>query len=306
MHGAPEDTMADVVSMTGFGRAGGELSPRFAASLVVRAVNHRYLDVGVRTNLREDLPEVEAAVRDEVTKSVQRGRVSVQLNLERKTAATSSVLVEREAVVSLLTQLDALDLPAAAVGGVRLRDVLGLPGLVTVSAEQALLDDDEIVTLGRLAARAVAQLVEMRRAEGARLVQQIRAELDELAAFVLWFEPQMAGVRERLLGRIRQRLEDLIGKEGAPEERMLQEAALQADRSDVAEEVVRLQAHLAQFGERLSAGGVVGRSLDFLCQEINRELNTLGSKCREADVAARLVDAKTGLERIREQVQNLE
>jgi len=89
-------------------------------------------------------------------------------------------------------------------------------------------------------------------------------------------------------------------------ERILQEAAVLADRADVAEEVVRLRAHLENFSERLAAGGVVGRSLDFLCQEIHRELNTLGSKCRELGVADRLVDAKSAAERVREQVQNLE
>ena len=105
--------------------------------------------------------------------------------------------------------------------------------------------------------------------------------------------------------RAQERIADLA--EGAADpDRIVQEAAVLADRADVAEEVVRLRAHLEAFHERLSAGGTVGRTLDFLCQEIHRELNTLGSKCREPGVAERLVDAKSAAERVREQVQNLE
>jgi uncharacterized protein (TIGR00255 family) len=147
----------------------------------------------------------------------------------------------------------------------------------------------------------------MRREEGERLVRQIESEVAEVVGFADWFEPQMPEFRQHLLDRVKDRVEGLMGPEVKIDpERILQEAALLADRADVAEEVVRLRAHLENFSERLAAGGVVGRSLDFLCQEIHRELNTLGSKCRELGVADRLVDAKSAAERVREQVQNLE
>lgn len=297
--------MSVVTSMTGFGRAGGDLSGRVGAAVVVRSVNHRYLDVSIRTNLRDELPEVEAAVRDRISAAVRRGRVQVQLNIERRVVSGASVLVDGGAVEELLAQLQSLELPGA--GTVALGDILGLPGLVTVSGEQVVLEAAEVAALEELVGAAMEQLVAMRRAEGARLAEQVSDELADLGAFLDWFEPQMDGIRDRLLGRLRQRMAEVLGADGIPEpERLLQEAALAADRTDVAEEVVRLRAHLAQFRQRLAAGGTIGRSLDFLCQEINRELNTLGSKCREAEVSARLVDAKTAAERIREQVQNLE
>lgn len=296
-----------VHSMTGFGRARGELSERFAASVVVRSVNHRYLDVQVRTNLREEMPEMEAAVRTEVARRLERGRVTVQLSLERLQPAAARVLVDRGAVASALSQLRALEVDQEVASPVELRDILGLPGLVTVSLDEAAVQDAEIDAAVQLAAAACEGLEDMRQAEGAELTTHLSAELAAIEGFVDWFEPQVPAIRAALVDRLRQRLDETTrDRAGVEPERVLQEAAVQSERADVSEEVVRLRSHVQQARARLAGGGSVGRQLDFLCQEILRELNTLGSKCREVGVAERLIDAKTASERLREQVQNLE
>ncbi len=296
-----------LMSMTGFGRARAELSDRFAVSMVVRSVNHRYLDIQVRTNLHEDTPEIEAAVRSVISKRFHRGRVTAQVNLERILTAEVDVAVNTEAVREVLDQLSNVAVPEKFGSTVELGDVLAVPGLVSVASQETILEEEEVTGLRSVASEAVAEAVEMRREEGERLVRQIDSELAGVVAFADWFEPQMPEFRQHLLDRVKDRVEGLVGPEVKMEpERILQEAAVLADRADVAEEVVRLRAHLENFSERLAAGGVVGRSLDFLCQEIHRELNTLGSKCRELGVADRLVDAKSAAERVREQVQNLE
>lgn len=296
-----------LMSMTGFGRARAELSDRFGVSVVVRSVNHRYLDIQVRTNLREDTPEIEAAVRSEISKKFHRGRVSAQVNLERILTADIDVAVNTDAVREVLAQLSNVAVPEKFGGTVELGDVLAVPGLVSVASPETILEEEEVAGLRSVASDAVAEAVVMRREEGERLVRQIESEVAEVTGFVDWFEPQMLEFRQRLLDRVKDRVEGLVGPEVKIDpDRILQEAAVLADRADVAEEVVRLRAHLVNFSERLAAGGVVGRSLDFLCQEIHRELNTLGSKCRELGVADRLVDAKSAAERVREQVQNLE
>jgi len=295
------------MSMTGFGRARAELSDRFGVSLVVRSVNHRYLDIQVRTNLREDTPEIEAAVRSVISKKINRGRVTAQINLERILTAEVDVAVNTDAVREVLDQLSNVAVPEKFGGTVELGDVLAVPGLVSVASPETILDDEEVSGLRSVASEAVAEALVMRREEGERLVRQIESEVGAVIAFADWFEPQMPEFRQNLLDRVKDRVDGLLGPEVKIEpERILQEAAVLADRADVAEEVVRLRAHLENFSERLAAGGVVGRSLDFLCQEIHRELNTLGSKCRELGVADRLVDAKSAAERVREQVQNLE
>lgn len=296
-----------LMSMTGFGRARAELSDRFGVSVVVRSVNHRYLDIQVRTNLREDTPEIEAAVRSVISKRFHRGRVTAQVNLERILTTEVDVAVNTDAVSEVLAQLSNVAVPKKFGGTVELGDVLAVPGLVSVASPETILEEEEVTGLRSVASEAVAEAVVMRGEEGERLVRQIESEVAEVIRFADWFEPQMPEFRQHLLDRVKDRVEGLVGPDVKIDpERILQEAAVLADRADVAEEVVRLRAHLENFSERLAAGGVVGRSLDFLCQEIHRELNTLGSKCRELGVADRLVDAKSAAERVREQVQNLE
>jgi uncharacterized protein (TIGR00255 family) len=296
-----------LMSMTGFGRARAELSHRFGVSVTVRSVNHRYLDIQVRTNLREDTPEIEAAIRSVISEHLHRGRVSAQVNLERIVSATVEVSVNTDAVREVLHQLSNVDVPEKFGATVELGDILAIPGLVSVASPETVLDEKEVTSLRDVASRAVIEAMEMRREEGLRLVDQIQSELADVVAFADWFEPQMPEFRQRLLDRAKERVESLVGPEVTVDpDRVLQEAAILADRADVAEEVVRLRVHLENFSDRLAKGGVVGRSLDFLCQEIHRELNTLGSKCRELGVADRLVDAKSAAERVREQVQNLE
>jgi uncharacterized protein (TIGR00255 family) len=299
--------MMTVTSMTGFGRARGALGERLSASVVLRTVNHRSLDVVVRTNVRDEMPELEAAVRTVIGEHFSRGRVTVQVGLDRTGGAGQALRVDAEALLGLLEQIAELRLPETVDDALRLGDLLGLQGVVVASQEETLLDDDALAALAALMGEACREAVAMRRDEGARLLVQIEAELDAVAAFLDWLEPLRESMRERLLERLTSRMRELIDAAGVIEpERLAQEAAIAADRADVAEEVVRLRSHLVHFGERLAAGGSVGRALDFLCQEVHRELNTLGAKCREVGVAERLVDAKTAVERVREQVQNLE
>ncbi len=293
-----------VRSMTGFGRARGPLSERLAVSVVVRSVNHRYFDLQVKINLREEMPEVEAVVREVVNHRLERGRVSAQLVFERSAIGSNRVVVDAVAVQSVLDQLRELAGTPSPVG---LGDVLGVPGLVTVSGEETVLSDEEQDRLRELVETATTGLTAMRLAEGEQLARQIRSEVEALNDFLGWIEPQLPVVRVRLHERLRDRVNELLGSDLAVDSsRVAQEAALAADRADVGEEVVRLRSHLAQVTGRLDKGGAVGRTLDFLCQEVNRELNTLAAKCRELEVVDRLVEARAATERIREQVQNLE
>jgi uncharacterized protein (TIGR00255 family) len=292
--------------MTGFGRVRGELSKRMAATVVLRSVNHRALDIVVRAGGREELPELEAAVRAAVSAGFARGRVTVQVGLERLAGGEAELRVDAAAVAGLIEQLDRLELPGSVDRAVRLSELIAVPGVVSSRGGEAELSEDELEALAELVGSAVAEAVAMRRREGERLLDQLREELAALEVFLDWLEPLREEVRQRLFERLQQRVRELVDSVGVETERIAQEAALAADRADVAEEVVRLRSHLEQFRDRLGSGGPVGRQLDFLCQEIHRELNTLGAKCREVGVAERLVDAKTAVERLREQVQNLE
>lgn len=304
---AEQGRCMSLASMTGFGRAQGEISDRLTASVVVRSVNHKFLDIVIRTNVRDEVPELEAAVRAAVTAVLERGRVTVQVDFERTAPQPVRVVVHTDAAASVIGQLADLELSDEITGTLELGDLLGIPGLVSIESISVKPEPEEAAGLGTLTATAVASMVAMRHEEALALERQIRADVGTIEAFLDWFEPNIEEFRQTIFDRLQGRLAELVGSGSTVEpDRLVQEAAMLADRADVGEEVVRLRSHLAGFKGRLDGGGAVGRSLDFMCQEILRELNTLGSKCRELGVADRLVDAKTALERVREQVQNLE
>jgi uncharacterized protein (TIGR00255 family) len=295
-----------LASMTGFARGQGVLSERLQAAVVIRSVNHRYLDVAIRHGMREELPELESVVREAVAVRVRRGRVTVQIRLRLEGSLETSVRVEEQAVRSLAQQLEGLDL--MGVGSeVRLGEVLAIPSLVRVEEGDLGMTPAELAALRELLDSVVGDFDAMRRREGESLRPQLESELAAVEAFGSWVGERVADLQERLVEKLSERIKRVVGDVAEPDpDRLLTEAALAADRADVSEELVRLESHTAELRARLGQGGVVGKVLDFLCQELNRELNTIGSKARDAGIAARLVDAKAAVERLREQVQNLE
>ena len=297
-----------VSSMTGFGRARSRLSDAWSAAVVVRSVNHKGLDVQVRHNMREELPEIDRMVRGVVSQRLQRGRVTVTLTFEPEASAPPAVHVDTRVAAALLAQLEEVSTCCESAAPPSVGHVLAVPGVVvSTSVGESLLAAPEQSALEQLARQAVAILAEVREIEGEQLVAQIRSEMSKIEAIVDWLESEQSMVRDRLLERMRERLSAILGPDHLPDQdRLLQEAALLADRADVAEELVRLRSHLGQFSARLEDGGAVGKPLDFLCQELNRELNTVAAKCREVGLTERVVDGKTAIERVREQVQNLE
>lgn len=295
-----------LASMTGFARGEAAISPRLRVAVVVRSVNHRYLDLAVRHGLREEIPELERIVREAVGSRIRRGRVTVQLRFTVHGGLGTAVRVEAEAMRQLAAELQALDLPGVN-GEVRLGELLAVPSLVAVEEGELGLTEAELEGLGNLLREVVAELDGMRRREAENLLPQLEAELLALESFAAWVEERVEDLNQRLASKIRERILRVLGPEAQPDpDRLLTEAALMADKADVSEELVRLKSHIVEARSRLARGGEVGKVLDFLCQELNRELNTIGSKARDAGIAARLVDAKAAVERLREQVQNLE
>ena len=242
-----------LTSMTGFGRGRGELSSRFTASVVIRSVNHKYLDVQVRTNLREETPELEAAVRAIVASGLQRGRVTVQVNLEKTAPSGTTTLVDGAALTKVLHQLRDIESEVESPHPLELRDVLSIPGLVTVAARETRLDQNEIAALEAVVRAAMAEFTAMKDDEATRLADQLEQELARLTAFLDELDPELEEIRGRIFERLRERIERLLGPEvGADPERVVQEAALLADRSE-AVSYTHLRAHETYI--TIAAGG---------------------------------------------------
>jgi uncharacterized protein (TIGR00255 family) len=290
-------------SMTGFGAAAGEARAGAALRVEVRSVNHRHL--ALKTRLPEALFALEGEVEGRVRAACERGAITVHVTAERAGSAGGARL-DRELVRRYRDELAALAGELGLEQELSLDALVALPGVFAEGAEDAGADELGPGTLALLD-QALGQMVAMREREGAALEADLRKHARALAALAARIEERMPLVVSANQGNLTRRLEALLGGRTpvAPED-LAREIALLADRLDVSEELARLRSHLAQLDGLLAGGGRIGRQLDFLVQEILREVNTIGSKCSDATVAHWVVEAKTLVERLREQVQNVE
>lgn len=296
--------MGILYSMTGFGQAQGELSQRLSARIRVTSLNSRSLEVIIRTRPRMDTSELDIPVKNVLGEKLNRGRVQMVIELEATAGATAQLRFNWRVAEMLLAELGRK--PAELeVAPLALRDLLALPGFAEGTGE-LILDEGEQEALLGLLAQARDELLQARAREAAALLPQIKDEIAKLESFHAWLVETNPQVRSLLLTRLRERVSELVSGMSLPEDRMLAETALLADRADVSEEIQRLSAHLRLLHQLLDKGGAVGKKLDFLSQELLREVNTAASKCREVGMGERVVEAKAAVEKLREQFANLE
>jgi uncharacterized protein (TIGR00255 family) len=289
--------------MTGFGEAQGALSERWLAEVRLSSVNGRFLELQIRTQPRFDTADLEPAIRAVLAEQLQRGRVTVAITMQRGAGQAAGMGWHWELLEELQREL-ARRPAGIELAPLSLRDLLALPGFANDATDR--IDQQERVALLQLVAQARDALVAARAQEGAALQTALAADFGVLAEFGGWLESVNRAVRETLLERLRARLAEVLPPGAVAEDRLLVEAAIAADRADVSEEVQRIASHLQQARRLLADGGAVGKRLEFLLQELLREVNTAASKCREVGVGERVVEAKAALERLREQVANLE
>jgi len=291
-------------SMTGFGHAVRE-ADGLRIRVDMKSVNHRYLDISVR--MPREWITLEDTVRQIVQREVRRGRVEVTVAFRRESAAAGGLQVDWALAEAWIGACEELGRRYGLPGRPEVRDLLLIPDLVKFGDPLAEPDEPVREALRACAEEAARELAAMREAEGAAL----RADLLERLSLLESMHGKLAGLypeairqhQERLRGRVRQLLADA----GSFDERLFaMEAAVLAERADIAEELTRLASHLRQFRTTLDSGEPVGRRLDFLLQEMNREANTIGSKSMDASISAWVVEIKAELEKMREQVQNIE
>lgn len=294
-----------IFSMTGFGRAARE-SGGVAFEVEARSVNHRHLDLRIR--LPRLLAERENALKQRIQGRLARGKVEVVVNLA-PTASTSKLVIDEAIAGQYVEAARALSARHTLGGALDVAALLSLPGVTRiveseVDAEALAAAVDEAVE------EAVRGLIEMRAAEGETLRLEIEGRLATVLRLADAFEARSGEVVAAARARLQKRAEQIRRDVGLSDDaRLHQEIVIAADRLDITEELVRLRSHVAQFLDTLRAGSPenpVGRRLDFLLQELGREANTVGSKASDAALAQDVVGLKTELERIREQVQNIE
>lgn len=290
--------------MTGFGHAGFEVGG-LAFEVELRCLNHRYLDLRVR--LPRALAWLEPQVRERLQRHFRRGRVDLAVQV-RGGGSLAALRVDLATAAGYLRAAEDLRERFGLPGELGVAELLRLEGVARFE-EPELGDEAPAALLGAVEA-AARDAEAMRRREGAALAREIRERLDRVEALAGELSRRGEEVVRAFRERIRKRAEELAREVGPLDEsRLHQEIVAAADRLDIAEETARIASHVAQFREILASaadGVAVGRKLDFLLQELGREANTIGSKLSDAEAAHRVVELKSEIERIREQVQNLE
>ena len=291
-----------IMSMTGYGAAEGEFNGmKLTAEL--KSVNNRYLDTSVR--LPRSFLFAEEALKGVVSAGVTRGKVDVFISVDSTGADTFSIVVNRPLLESYIETLRGISEQYGLSFDLSAVSVSRLPDVLTVEKEEA--DRDAIAqALCGVLEEAVKSFNDMRAREGRKLEEDVRGRLEEIERLVAKVEAASPETVSAYRARLEAKLREVLGQSGIDETRILTEAAIFADKVAVDEETVRLRSHIAQMRDMLTAGSPVGRKLDFLIQEFNREANTIGSKCTDKEIAAIVVDLKSEIEKIREQIQNIE
>jgi uncharacterized protein (TIGR00255 family) len=289
--------------MTGYGEASGE-NARHVVAVSLKAVNHRFLDLQLR--IGDEVRASESALRELLGREISRGRVEVRVDVrpraERQAKVEFHLGIARAASAAVHQLVD----QGLIERGLSAGDLLRIPEAFRIEVDTEAWDEADHELVLKVTRDAVSQLVSGRLLEGASLAAAMEERMRGLAETVALLDDLRGPVREEMAATFRRRVAELLEGRAVDEARLAQEIALLIDRSDVSEEIDRLRSHLEHFRSVTAEPGPTGKRLDFLTQEIFRELNTLGAKCRNAEMTRAVLDAKVLCEQIREQVQNVE
>jgi uncharacterized protein (TIGR00255 family) len=291
-------------SMTGYGRAEAA-GLRLTLSVECKSVNHRHLDVSLK--LPRAITSLEADARRLVQSAVVRGRVEVSVVLNPVAGGalgTLSVNLGQAREYAEIARRLADDLGLG--GGLTIDWLLAQPGVISREAEPTLAAEEGWPLLEQALRAALGELEIRRRTEGQALGQELLVLHAGLGGYVDVMAERAPAAVHRRTARLRERIHSLLGNAVVDEARIATEVAVWAEKTDITEELARLRAHLAEFAALLARGGTIGRTLDFLIQELNREVNTVGSKADDLEISQAVIAAKGALEKLREQAQNIE
>ena len=288
-------------SMTGCG-TGRASRNGWEVTADLKTVNHRFLDISLR--LPRNLLFLEMPARERIVAGLRRGHVDVFLNVRNTEEGSSEVQTDLHLARAYA---EAARKIGEAVGDDRIpgvKDLMGMEGVITLAEKE--MDQETVLSLcGEALDEAIGQVRAMRALEGIHLREDLKSHLDQAAALRELILVRAPAVVTEYRTKLEARLSQL-GTSGVDPLRLAQEVALMADRCAIDEELSRLESHLTQMNQYLNAEGEIGKKMDFLIQEMNREANTIGSKASDAEIAQRVVDLKSEIEKLREQIQNVE
>jgi uncharacterized protein (TIGR00255 family) len=290
-----------VVSMTGFGRSKTE-ADRFSVNVEVKTVNHRFCEFHIR--MPRQLLKIEDKIKKKLGEQIKRGRVEVFVTLEGEGIVNRSVHIDWQAMDEYVQHIAEIKNRYGVTGEIGLQDLLHREEIILFEEKETENNLLESLVLAA-AEEAADQLVKMRIQEGVALEMDVSENIQLLKTHLHTVKLCAPDVVQQYRDRLTKKMAELVAVQ-AGEDRILTEVAFFADKADINEEITRLESHISQFLQILSVDEPLGRKLDFLLQEMNREVNTIGSKANDSRIAREVVEMKSLLEKVKEQVQNIE
>ena len=290
-----------IQSMTGFGR-GEAANEKYKVTIEMKSVNHRYLDLSVR--LPRKLNFYEPAIRNQVKEFAKRGKIDIFVSMEQLQENAESIQYNPQIAAAYLSGISQMADEFSIDGTIQAYQLARFPDVFTKAEEDD--NEEEWIPIVTQALRACEKFAESRRIEGEKLAKDLSEKLDHISDLVDKIETRSPQIVEEYRKKITEKVEQLLGDTQIDENLLATEIVMFSDKICVDEEMVRLRTHVEHVKETLAAGENIGRKLDFLIQEMNREANTTLSKANDSEVSEYGIDLKTEIEKIREQIQNIE
>ncbi len=290
-----------IKSMTGYGKSNMSKNLR-EYQVEIKSVNHRYLDVSIK--MPRSLSYLEEEIKKAVSAKLTRGKVDVFITFNNNSLEGRDIKINTEIARMYIKELRDLAESEGIVADIPVTEISKLPDVLTIQNNQ----DDETIKneLLEVTNKAIENLVEMRKVEGEKIAQDLLERIQDIEGKVKKISSLSTGLIEDYVVKLNTRIKELLQDQEIDEARLAQEVVIYADKCSIEEEVTRLNSHIYQFRDLLNSNEAVGKKLDFMIQEMNRETNTIGSKANNLEITNEVINMKTQLENIREQVQNIE
>ena len=290
-----------IKSMTGYGRAKLSKDDR-EYQIEIKSVNHRYLDISVR--IPKQLSYLEETIKKEIAKKVKRGKIDVFVTFENNSLEGKEIKINTELAKAYIDELKKLAEKENILSDIQVTEISQYPDVLNIQSSQ----DDEKITEEVLEPITIAtdNLVQMRETEGNKISEDLLKRLNTINRKLEKIAKLSTGLIEEYVVKLEERIKEILKNQEIDKARLTQEVVIYADKCSIEEEVTRLNSHISQFKNLLNSNEAIGKKLDFIIQEMNRETNTIGSKANNLEITNGVIDIKTEIENIREQVQNIE
>lgn len=291
-----------IKSMTGYGKSTLEINSR-KYQVEIKSLNHRYLDISIR--MPKQLSYLEETIKQQISSKISRGKIDVFISWENNSIEGRTIKINTELAKAYIEELRKLAKEENLSDNIEVNDIVKYPDVLIVQENQ----EDETIKneIVEVVNKAVNNLVEMKQTEGIKIAEDLQKRLDYIQEEVNKVKEFSTGLINEYIVKLEERIKELLpNNQEIDKNRLMQEVVIYADKCSIEEEVTRLNSHIGQFKEFLKSDEAVGKKLDFIIQEMNRETNTIGSKSNNLNITNGVIDMKTEIENLREQVQNIE